>query len=82
VTGITGAFAAGDVVALAGPGGRTFARGLVNYSLEELRRIAGLKTDRIATVLGYCPYEEVVHRDNLAVIDHDDGTPERVETAT
>jgi glutamate 5-kinase len=34
-----------------------------------MRRIAGLKADRIASVLGYCPYEEVVHRDNLAVID-------------
>jgi len=77
VTGIAGAFAAGDVVALAGPDGRTFARGLVNYSVEELGRIAGLKTDRIAPVLGYCPYEEVVHRDNLAVISRDDAVPDR-----
>jgi len=65
------------VVALAGPDGRTFARGLVNYSVEELGRIAGLKTDRIAPVLGYCPYEEVVHRDNLAVISRDDAVPDR-----
>ena len=28
-----------------------------------------VSTERIAEVLGYCPYEEVVHRDNLAVID-------------
>ena len=48
-----------------------FARGLVNYSLDELRRIAGIKTEQIASVLGYCPYEEVVHRDNLAVISRD-----------
>jgi len=75
VTGITGDFAAGDVVELAGPDGRSFARGLVNYSGEELRRIAGLKTDRIEPVLGYCPYEEVVHRDNLAVIARDDAPP-------
>jgi glutamate 5-kinase len=68
VTSIEGSFAAGDVVAIAGPDGRVFARGLVNYPAEELGRIAGLKTEGIAAVLGYCPYEEVVHRDNLAVI--------------
>jgi glutamate 5-kinase len=28
----------------------------------------GLRTERIAEVLGYCPYDEVIHRDNLAVL--------------
>jgi glutamate 5-kinase len=37
-----------------------------------VRRILGLQTERIATVLGSCPYEEVVHRDNLAVIRRDE----------
>jgi len=70
VTGIDGDFTAGDVVALAADG-RIFARGLVNYSAEELRRIAGMRTERIAELLGSIPYEEVVHRDNLAVIARD-----------
>ena len=65
-----GDFAAGDVVSLAGANGE-FARGLANYPADDLRRIAGLKTDRIVAVLGYCPYDEVVHRDNLAVIRRD-----------
>jgi len=68
VKGIEGSFTTGDVVSLATSDGSVFARGLVNYSLDELRRIAGIKTEKIAAVLGYCPYEEVVHRDNLAVI--------------
>jgi glutamate 5-kinase len=68
VTAIEGSFATGDVVALATADGGVFARGLVNYAVDELRRIAGIKTEKIAAVLGYCPYEEVVHRDNLAVI--------------
>ena len=73
VVAIDGEFAAGDVVSLATPQGRPFARGLVNYPADELRRIAGLKTDRIAAVLGSVPYEEVIHRDNLAVVsrEHD-----------
>jgi len=67
-----GDFATGDVVSLATANGRPFARGLVNYPAADLRRIAGLKTEQIAEVLGYCPYEEVVHRDNLAVISRDE----------
>ena len=71
VTRLQGEFTAGDVVALSCGGGPAFARGLVNYPAAELARIIGLKTERIAEVLGYCPYEEVIHRDNLAVISRD-----------
>ena len=48
----------------------------MNYPAAELGRIAGLKTEGIATVLGYCPYDEVVHRDNLAVIARADDMAE------
>jgi glutamate 5-kinase len=82
ITGIEGSFASGDVVALATADGRVFARGLVNYSLDELERIAGIKTEQIAGVLGYCPYEEVVHRDNLAIISRTDVAPETGAAAT
>ena len=68
ITGLNGEFTAGDVVTIASAGGPVFARGLVNYPAAELTRIAGLRTERIAEVLGYCPYDEVIHRDNLAVL--------------
>ncbi len=71
ITGLSGGFSAGDVVTLACDGGGVFARGLVNYPATDLSRIVGLRTERIAEVLGYCPYEEVIHRDNLAVIARD-----------
>jgi glutamate 5-kinase len=32
-----------------------------------VRRIKGLRTRQIAQVLGWLPYEEVIHRDNLLV---------------
>jgi len=67
ITGIAGDFAAGDVVTIS-CGGVPFARGLVNYPAPDLARIVGLRTEQIAAELGYCPYEEVIHRDNLAVI--------------
>ena len=71
VTGLEGSFTAGDVVSLIATDGREFARGLANYPSDDLRRIAGLKTEQIVGVLGYAPYDEVIHRDNLAVICRD-----------
>ena len=62
-----GQFNKGDVVALRGPDGVEFARGLTNYGADEVRRIKGLKTRQIAEVLGHCPYDEIVHRDNMVV---------------
>jgi len=82
VCGVEGSFAAGDLVRLAtiDPNSATqhepFARGLVNYTAEEVRRIAGLKAEQIRDVLGTSPYEEVIHRDNLSVIRRDSiGSP-------
>lgn len=46
------------------------ARGLVNYSSEDIRKIAGLKSQLIPEILGHVPYSEVVHRDNLVIVDH------------
>ncbi len=59
-------FRKGDVVKLCDRQGREFARGLTNYTAEEVTRIKGLHTGEIAAALGHCPYDEVIHRDNLA----------------
>jgi glutamate 5-kinase len=48
--------------------GNPIAKGLVNYSAEEIRKIMGLKTAKIEQVLGYKDYDEIIHRDNLAVM--------------
>jgi glutamate 5-kinase len=65
---VSGEFRAGEVVALAGAGGGEFARGLVNYDAEELRRIRGARTGDIERLLGYKGFDEVIHRDNLVVL--------------
>lgn len=45
------------------------ARGLTNFSSDELRRIIGLNTKRIGEVLGVSTYfDEVIHRDNMVVV--------------
>ena len=49
------------------PAGREIARGLVNYGNEEVERIKGQHTQRIAELLGYVDEPELIHRDSLLV---------------
>lgn len=67
VTRVEGHFVKGDVLALVSHDGREIARGLCNYSAQELRAIAGRNSDDFQELLGHCPYQELIHRDNLAV---------------
>jgi glutamate 5-kinase len=69
VKGVEGHFGVGDPVDIAVDRGRPFARGLAGYAAEELRRIAGLKTSEIEGALGYKYLDEVVHRDDLVVLE-------------
>ena len=73
VVDVEGTFHKGDVVALRGPDGVEFARGLTNYGDEDLRKIKGLRTNQIADALGHCPYDEVIHRDNMVITREKDG---------
>ena len=65
---MTGRFDRGDVVMLCDPSGREVARGLSNYTADELRLIQGKKSNQLAAVLGRPAYKAVVHRDNLVVL--------------
>lgn len=62
-----GTFRRGDVVSIVTPGGAAVARGLSNYSSEDVARIARKKSSEVRALLGQGAYEEVVHRDNLVV---------------
>ncbi len=64
---VEGDFHVGDPVLCLDGGGKILAKGLTNYGAEEVRKIMGLKTSRIHQVLGYKDYDEVIHRDNMAV---------------
>lgn len=71
-SGIRGArrpFQAGDVVSLVDSEGQEFARGLTNYGRDDVERIQGRHSHEIAGVLGHKPFDEVIHRDNLAILE-------------
>ena len=67
VVRVDGSFAAGDLVRVLAADGTELARGLSNYSADAVRRIAGRRTSELEAVLGWKGYDEVIHRDNLAV---------------
>jgi glutamate 5-kinase len=68
ITGVTGRFAMGASVRITDAAGQDIARGLVNYSSEDLLRIKGCKSKDIEAILGSKDFDEVVHRDNLALL--------------
>jgi glutamate 5-kinase len=69
IVALAGDFQKGDVVSLCDEQGREVARGLTNYRASDVERIKGLPSGKITQVLGHRPYEEVIHRDNLALVD-------------
>jgi glutamate 5-kinase len=68
VTAVSGDFARGEIVGCVDPGGKQVARGLVNYSSEETRRIMRRPSGEIEAVLGYVDEPELIHRDNLVLL--------------
>ncbi|MBE9546378.1 MAG: glutamate 5-kinase [Proteobacteria bacterium] len=64
---VEGDFHEGDPVTCVDMDGTPLAKGLVNYSSSDVDKIKGLKTSRIKQILGSNPYDEVIHRDNMAV---------------
>ncbi len=71
VTAVDGLFDKGDCVEVVGDG-QVLAKGLVNYTGEEMRRIMGHSSDDIEELLGYRDFSSVIHRDNLVMMTHGD----------
>jgi glutamate 5-kinase len=67
VTEVSGTFTRGELVRCEDSSGKEVARGLANYNADETRLIQGKSTEEIATILGYCDDDELIHRDNMVV---------------
>ena len=66
---VSGDFEFGDAVRCVDENDEEFARGLTNYSIAEADMIKGKRTDQIEPLLGYMYYDEVIHRDNLVILE-------------
>jgi glutamate 5-kinase len=65
---VTGEFERGEAVGCCDPDGNEIARGLVNYSAVETRRILKTPSSEIEAKLGYIDEPELIHRDNLVLL--------------
>ena len=63
---IEGGFDEGDAVAIAGPDGTVFARGLARWSATSARAVLGLRTADLPVNTAH----ELVHRDDLVIVPH------------
>ena len=65
---LSGEFERGEVVTCIDPSGAEIARGLVNYSAQETRKILKKPSSEIETILGYVDEAELIHRDSLVLL--------------
>ena len=68
VIAVHGTFERGDAVSILDDSGHEFARGIVNYSSDEARKISGQHSDRIDEVIENRNYDALITRDNIAFI--------------
>jgi glutamate 5-kinase len=67
ITRVQGEFGMGAPVEIKDSENRVIGVGLVNYSSTDIDTIKGLNSRDIEQRLGHKEYDEVVHRDNLAL---------------
>ena len=67
VTEVLGDFEPGSMVRCMDASGREIARGVTCFSSDQIRMIMGRHSEEIETILGTCPGEEVIHRDDLVI---------------
>ncbi|MCL4536994.1 MAG: glutamate 5-kinase [Nitrospirae bacterium] len=65
---VEGVFDTGDAVYCIDLRGDRIAKGIVNYSSQDIERMKGRKTSEIEAILGYKYSDEVIHRDNLVLL--------------
>jgi len=68
ITKVEGQFKVGDYIRCLNKDGKKIAKGLTNYSADDLNKIKGKKTSDIENALGFKYSDEVIHRDNLVVV--------------
>ncbi|GGG57740.1 glutamate 5-kinase [Pseudohongiella nitratireducens] len=70
VTAVSGNFDRGEVVSCINAEGTEIARGLVNYNAKEAQKLLRQPSRQIESLLGYAGDVEMIHRDNLVILEH------------
>ena len=68
VGAVKGDFEKGDAVFICDKSGNEVARGLSAYSSGDAKKIIGHKSTEFEKILGYRGRNEIVHRDDMAIL--------------
>jgi glutamate 5-kinase len=71
VVEVRGDFGRGALVSCLDSAGDEVARGVTCFSADQIRQIMGQQSEDIENILGACPGEEVIHRDDLVLVEKD-----------
>lgn len=69
ITEVHGNFNKGALVEIISPNGEAIATGLTDYQSSDIAHIKGCRSNQIEKILGTKDYDEVIHRDNLWVLE-------------
>jgi glutamate 5-kinase len=69
VLNVKGSFDRGDIIEIRCEG-EIFAKGITDYTSEELEQIKGKHTNQIVDILGYKNYNNVVKKENIGLFNH------------
>ena len=68
IVDVEGTFGPGDTISIY-HNGKEIGRGLINYSVDDMKAIKGHNTNDIAQILGInTTYDEAIHRNNLVLL--------------
>ncbi len=69
IKSVSGTFAAGELIQLVDQStNKIIAQGISQYSHRDLIQIKGFQSEKIDTILGYCPSKVIVHRDDMVLL--------------
>jgi glutamate 5-kinase len=68
MTGVDGSFKRGETLRIAGPDGVAVAQGVSSYDSADLRKLCGVQSNQISTILGYSYGDAVIHRNNMVLL--------------
>lgn len=69
VVDVINEFKKGEVVSILDENEKEIARGIVNYSSKDCKKIAGIHSDDIAKILGFKNYDAIITRDNITILE-------------
>lgn len=71
LTRVAGEFERGDSIRILSPDGHSLAVGLTNYASSDLLKLCGCQSSEIEERLGYTFGDEVIHRNNMVLLERD-----------